>query len=178
MPAARRCILIGQGSTISAPERATWAFVRAHPAHFIAFGFGSGLAPVGPGTVGTLVALPIYYLLASFLAPLAIAFVAVLLFAVGVWACGRTGTALGVADHGGMNWDEIVAYLLVLAATPPALHWQVVAFVVFRFFDIAKPPPIRALDRGVGGGIGVMLDDLVAALYTVVILKIAGFAVG
>jgi len=93
-------------------------------------------------------------------------------FVVGVWACGRTGRDLGVADHGGMNWDEVVAFLAVLVLTPPALLWQAAAFLLFRFFDVAKPPPIRQIDRAMKGGFGVMLDDVVAAFYTVLVLAV------
>jgi phosphatidylglycerophosphatase A len=83
-----------------------------------------------------------------------------------------TGRHLGVADHGGMVWDEVVAFLLVLAVVPRALAWQAAAFVLFRFFDIAKPPPIRQLERRYGGGFGVMFDDIVAAAYTLLALAV------
>lgn len=153
-----------------AGHRPSAAFLLSHPAHFIALGFGTGLAPVAPGTIGTLLAFPIYAVLGRWLSP---AFILVLLpvfFLLGVWACGRTGRALGVADHSGMNWDEIVAFLLVLVFTPPGLGWQVAAFGAFRFFDIVKPPPIRYLDRTMKGGIGVMVDDVLAAFYALLVL--------
>ena len=92
------------------------------------------------------------------------------LFLAGVWACGVTGRHLGIADHGGMVWDEVVAFLLVLAVVPRELAWQAAAFVLFRFFDIAKPPPIRYCERRYGGGFGVMFDDLVAAAYALLVL--------
>ena len=92
---------------------------------------------------------------------------------IGVWACGVTGRDLGVADHGSMVWDEVVAFLLVLAIVPRELAWQAAAFVVFRAFDIAKPPPIRQLERRYGGGFGVMFDDLLAAGYTLLVLAAA-----
>jgi phosphatidylglycerophosphatase A len=95
------------------------------------------------------------------------------LFALVVWACGRAGRDLGVADHPGMNWDEIVAFLGVLLLTPPGLAWQALAFVAFRVFDIAKPPPIRHVDRTIKGGLGVMLDDVVAAFYALLVLAAA-----
>jgi phosphatidylglycerophosphatase A len=145
-------------------------FLLAHPAHFIALGFGTGLSPVAPGTVGTLLAFPLYVVLAQWLAPEWLVAAIVGFFALGVWACGRTGRDLGVADHGSMNWDEVVAFLGVLVFTPAGLAWQAAAFVAFRFFDIAKPPPIRSLDRSVKGGFGVMLDDVVAAAYAVAVL--------
>jgi phosphatidylglycerophosphatase A len=148
-------------------------FLLSHPAHFVALGFGTGLARIAPGTVGTLLAFPFYAVLAYWLAPEWVAAAIAAFFVLGVWACGRTGRDLGVADHGGMNWDEIVAFLAVLVLTPPALAWQVAAFGLFRFFDVAKPPPIRHVDRKLKGGFGVMLDDVVAAFYTVLVLAVA-----
>ena len=126
-------------------------FLLAHPAHFIALGFGTGLSPFAPGTVGTLLAFPLYAVLAYWFAPEWVGAAIAAFFLIGIWACGRTGRDLGVADHGGMNWDEVVAFLGVLVFTPPGLAWQAAAFVAFRFFDIAKPPPIRR-HRPVGEG--------------------------
>jgi phosphatidylglycerophosphatase A len=151
----------------------TTAFLLAHPAHFLALGLGTGLAPLAPGTVGTLLAIPLHAVLGRWLSPLGILALIPVLFALGVWACGRTGRDLGAADHSGMNWDEIVAYLLVLVFTPAGLAWQAFAFVAFRCFDILKPPPIRHLDRTVKGGFGVMLDDLVAAFYALLLIAVA-----
>ena len=148
-------------------------FLLAHPAHFIALGFGTGLSPVAPGTVGTLLAFPLYVVLAYWFAPEWIGAAITAFFLIGIWACGRTGRDLGVADHGSMNWDEVVAFLGVLVFTPPGLAWQAAAFVAFRFFDIAKPPPIRQLDRSVKGGVGVMLDDVVAGFYAVLAIAAA-----
>jgi len=154
-------------------------FTLAHPAHFIALGFGTGMAPVAPGTVGTLLAFPIYSALEMWLGPFdtwpaRLEFFAVIavLFALGIWACGRTGRDLGIADHSGMNWDEVVAFLLVLLFTPAGWTWQALAFFAFRFFDVVKPPPIRHFDRTLKGGFGVMFDDILAAFYT--LLLIAG----
>ena len=148
-------------------------FLIAHPAHFIALGFGAGLAPKAPGTFGTLVAFPLYWVLALALDPLAIAFVAVPLFFVGVWACERTGRDLGVADHGSMVWDEIVAFLPLLAIASQDWRLQLFAFALFRGFDIWKPFPIRELERRVKGGMGVMIDDVVAAFYAYVVFVVA-----
>jgi phosphatidylglycerophosphatase A len=147
-------------------------FLVSHPAHFIALGFGAGLAPFAPGTVGTLVAFPIWWLLAQFLHPLAIAFVSIPLFALGVWACAVTGRDLGVQDHGSMVWDEIVAFLPLAALASASVLLQVVAFALFRLFDIWKPFPIRELERRVKGGLGVMIDDVVAAFYAYVVFVI------
>ncbi|HTO49565.1 MAG TPA: phosphatidylglycerophosphatase A [Burkholderiales bacterium] len=148
-------------------------FLLSHPAHFIALGFGTGLSPFAPGTVGTLLAFPLYAVLAYWFAPVWVGAAIAAFFLIGIPACGRTGRDLGIADHGGMNWDEIVAFLGVLVFTPAGLAWQAAAFVGFRFFDIAKPPPIRSIDRSMKGGLGVMLDDMVAGFYTVLAIAVA-----
>ena len=95
------------------------------------------------------------------------------LFAIGIWACELTGRALGAPDHGAMVWDETVSFLLVLFFTPVYSYWQAFAFVLFRIFDILKPPPIRYYERKVKGGLGVMFDDVIAAFYTLVVLAAA-----
>lgn len=153
-------------------------FLLAHPAHFIALGFGTGLSPFAPGTVGTLLAFPLYAVLAYWLAPEWLAAAIAVFFLVGIWACGRTGRDLGIADHSGMNWDEVVAFLAILVFTPPGLAWQLFAFFAFRFFDVVKPPPIRQADRALKGGFGVMLDDVLAALYTLLVIAVAKRLVG
>jgi len=153
--------------------RPTPGFAFSHPAHAIALGFGAGLSPVAPGTVGTLVAWPLGWYASSVIPPALLAAAMAPLFALGIWACALTGRHLGVADHRAMVWDEIVAFLLVLAIVPRTFAWQLAAFVLFRFFDIAKPPPIRALERRYHGGFGVMFDDLIAAGYTLLMLAAA-----
>jgi phosphatidylglycerophosphatase A len=153
--------------------RPTWRFVLRRPAYFIAFGFGAGLAPVAPGTFGTLLAWPLFWVFFPRVGPLEFLILVVVLFGLGIWACEVTGRALGVHDHGGMVWDETVAFLLVLFFTPATLLWQAAAFVVFRLFDILKPPPIRHLERAFPGGFGVMADDLLAAFYTLIVLAVA-----
>lgn len=158
---------------MNAAIRPTQRFLLAHPAHFLALGFGTGLSPAAPGTVGTVLAIPLYVVLAERLSPVMLLGAIGVCFIAGIWACGRTGRDLGVADHSGVNWDEIVAFMLVLFLTPPGLLWHVFAFAAFRFFDIVKPPPIRRLDRTIKGGFGVMLDDLVAAFYTLLTLAVA-----
>jgi len=152
--------------------RPSAGFLVSHPAHLIAFGFGAGLAPLAPGTAGTALGWAIGWGLGAF-HPTAILASALVFFVIGVWACEVTGRDLGVADHGAMVWDEVVAFLLVLAIVPRELAWQAAAFVAFRFFDIVKPPPIRALERRYGGGFGVMFDDLVAGAYTLLLLALA-----
>jgi phosphatidylglycerophosphatase A len=151
--------------------RAGFAF--SHPAHFIAFGFGAGLSPLAPGTAGTLLAFPLWWLIGPAYPPAAVLGIVAFLFAVGVWACDITGRHLGVADHGAMCWDEVVAFLLVLAIAPQTPLWQAAAFFVFRLFDVVKPPPIRTLERRMKGGFGVMFDDILAAGYTLLVLALA-----
>lgn len=145
----------------------TFAFLLAHPAHFLALGFGAGLSPRAPGTLGTLVGFPLFWLLSG--SPLYWAWI-VLFLAVGVWACGVAGRALGVHDHGGLVWDEVAAFLLVLPAAPPTLAGYALAFALFRLFDIWKPFPIAWIDARVPGGFGVMLDDVLAAGYSIGVL--------
>lgn len=150
----------------------SWSFVLSHPAHFISFGFGSGLSPWAPGTVGTILALPIYWEVAPLVSDETFVLLLIIAFMVGVWACKKTGEALGVADYGGMVWDEVVAFLLVLFFTPQGFFWTLLAFSLFRFFDIVKPPPIRHFDRTWHGGLGVMFDDILAAGYTLLCLAV------
>lgn len=147
------------------------SFLFAHPAHFIAFGFGAGLARFAPGTFGTLLAWPFGAAMHA-LPPGPMLATLVALFMLGVWACSVAGRNLGVHDHSGMVWDEFVAYLLILAIVPRDFSWQAAAFCVFRAFDIAKPWPIRQLEVRFGGGFGVMFDDLVAAGYTLLVLAV------
>lgn len=153
--------------------RPTPAFLMAHPAHLVAFGFGTGLSPFAPGTVGSFAAIPLYWALAKWLTPLAILVFTVPLFLIGVWATGKAGRALGISDHSGMNWDEIVAMLAILCFTPATWMWQAFAFFVFRVFDVVKPPPIRYYDRTLKGGFGVMFDDVLAAGYTLLVIALA-----
>ncbi|MEJ2322344.1 MAG: phosphatidylglycerophosphatase A, partial [Gammaproteobacteria bacterium] len=134
------------------------------PSHLLAFGFGSGLAPVAPGTAGTLVGIPLFMLLSQL--PLAAYLLLTLaLFVIGVRVCGLCSRDLGVHDHGGIVWDEIVGYLVTMIAVPFAWQWILSGFLLFRLFDILKPWPIRWLDRRVKGGFGIMVDDLLAGLF-------------
>ncbi|MBI2311941.1 MAG: phosphatidylglycerophosphatase A [Betaproteobacteria bacterium] len=150
----------------------SWRLVLSRPAHFIAFGFGVGKSPVAPGTFGTLLAFPLFAVLAPRLEAHSYLMLVILLFIIGVWACGVTGKFLRAHDHGGMVWDEVVAFLLVLFFTPQELVWQAFAFLLFRLFDVLKPPPIRHLERTLPGGLGVMADDLMAAFYTLLALAL------
>lgn len=152
--------------------RPSLRFILSHPAHFISFGFGSGLFPRSPGTAGTLVAFPIYWYLVPYLTTRSFLIMLVWAFALGVLVCEKTGRELGQADYGGIVWDEIVAFLLVLFFTPHGILWGLLAFSLFRFFDIIKPPPIRYYDSHWHGGLGVMFDDLLAAGYTLLCLAL------
>jgi phosphatidylglycerophosphatase A len=150
--------------------RPGFRFVFSHPAHFVAFGFGAGLSPFAPGTAGTIVGFPLFWLVGSHYSPWEVLALVGVLFGIGVWACGVTGRNLGIADHGGMCWDEIVAFLLILEIAPDDVYWQVAAFFLFRFFDVVKPSPIRELEMRMKGGFGVMFDDILAAGYTLLTL--------
>ena len=163
---------------VDTPHRPNLRFVYAHPAHGIAFAGGIGLAPFAPGTFGTLLAFPLFALLVATTGAVTQLFVFIVLFAIGAWACQVTGRALGVSDHGGMVWDETVAFLLVLMFTPAGWAWQIAAFGLFRFFDIAKPQPIRHFDSTLKNGFGVMFDDLLAAGYTLLVLAFAKILIG
>lgn len=157
----------------SAPPH--WHFLFSHPAHLIACGMGSGLSPVAPGTAGTLFAWGLYPWLRSALGDddgLVAVFLLVA-FVYGVLACDRTGRDLGVIDHGAIVWDEIVPFWLVLLLAPAGLLWQFAAFLLFRCFDILKPQPAKWFDAHVKNGFGVMMDDLVAAFYTLLALSLA-----
>ncbi len=149
-------------------------FLFKRPAHFLALGFGAGLAARAPGTWGTLAALPLYALAHALGGASTVLIFAIAFFLVGIWAAAVTGRALGVADHGGIVIDEIAAYLLVLAFTPPTLLWIATAFLLFRAFDIAKPWPIYVADKRIKGGFGVMFDDVLAAAYTVAAVLLLG----
>jgi len=146
-------------------------WVCGHPARFIAFGFGSGLIRPAPGTWGTLAAWPLWWLVNLAQPGQVLTGVCLILaFVVGCWACQRVGKELGVADHGGMVCDEMLAFWLVLWLTPTGLWSQTLAFGLFRLFDIFKPAPIRQCDTRFKNGFGVMLDDVLAGVYTVLTL--------
>ena len=154
----------------------TLAFMLSSPAHVLSLGFGTGLAPKAPGTFGTLVGFPLFWLLA--LLPLTAKIVLYgALFALGCWLCATTARALGKHDHSAIVIDEIVAMSLVLEFAPGGWLWALVAFGLFRLFDITKPWPVSLADKTQGssplsGGFFVMFDDILAALYA--ILAITG----
>ena len=156
-------------------NKSTSAFQLSNPVHFLALGFGSGLIKPAPGTWGTLAAVPIY--LAITQTPLiqlpAFLLLISILFIVGCYLCGKTADDVGVPDHGAIVWDEIVGYLLTMAFVTPNLVNIIIGFVLFRVFDIIKPWPIKLLDRSVHGGFGIMIDDVLAAVFAGGLLLIA-----
>src|SRR5574341_1361064 len=147
-------------------------FLLSHPAHVVALGFGSGLAPFAPGTFGTLLALPLFWGLAPRLSAVDFMILLGAMSVVGVWICDKTGRDMGVEDHKAIVWDEITAFLIVLFFTPNTALWQGLAFALFRLFDILKPGPIRTVERMFRGGFSVMVDDLVAAFFTLACLAL------
>jgi phosphatidylglycerophosphatase A len=156
--------------------RPSLRFMFAHPAHLLALGFGSGLSPVAPGTVGTLWAWLAYVAMQLWLGPLAIAWIVLLSLPVGWWACTVAARNLRMLDPGNIVWDEVVAFWLILVVLMPA-GWkdQLAAFVLFRFFDAVKPGPVAWADRqfkgfGWRGGFGIIADDLVAAFCTLLVI--------
>ena len=162
------------------PRKPTADFMLSHPAHLLAFGFGSGLSPWVPGTIGTLFGWLLFHALSvrwpEVLTPAVWGLLIVAGFVIGVWACDRTGRALGVPDHGAMVWDEIVAiWLVMLFVTLASFKAQLAAFLIFRFFDMTKPPPIRQFEKRFKGGFGVMADDIIAAFFTLLVLALWRF---
>jgi phosphatidylglycerophosphatase A len=150
----------------------TVQFLFRHPAHFIALGFGAGLSPVAPGTAGTLVAIPLAMLLRANAPDVAFIGVILVFAVIGVWAAAITGRDLGVPDHGAIVCDEVVAFLLVLYFVGDDALRVAFAFLLFRVFDIVKPPPIRNVDAAMKNGLGVMLDDAIAAGYTLLVFAL------
>jgi phosphatidylglycerophosphatase A len=170
-------------NTATAPLRPTARFMLRHPAHWVALGFGSGLAPRAPGTVGTLWAWVSFLVLDQWLGSAGWALLIVAALAVGQWACTRTAQHLGVADPGAIVWDEIVAFWIVLWLVTPAPWWvQLLAFALFRWFDAAKPGPVAWADQrfkrregeaiGHRQGFGILFDDLVAALCALLVMAL------
>ena len=143
-----------------------------NPMQFLAFGFGSGLSPKAPGTAGTLVAVPIYLLIADLSLLHYTLFIAVSSL-LGIWICGVASRQLKVHDHPGIVWDEFVGYWITMWAVPADWTWIIAGFVAFRVFDIVKPWPVSVLDRRVGGGLGIMVDDMLAGVMACVTLHIA-----
>ncbi len=145
------------------------------PDGFLAFGFGAGLLSRAPGTMGTLVAVPFAWAF-KMLPGTIFLWLLLALFLLGVWLCGRVSKRLGLEDYGGIVWDEMVGYWLAIAFVPLHWGWLLAGFALFRFFDIVKPWPISELERHFSGGLGIMLDDIAAAIYTMILLAGAQYA--
>lgn len=152
------------------------SFLLTNPVALLGFGFGSGLSPVVPGTMGTLAAVPLYLLMSSLALHwyLLIVLVAIIL---GIFICGVTADKLGVHDHGGIVWDEFVGLWITMIAAPSGWAWLVAGFVLFRFFDMVKPWPIDFIDRHMKGGLGIMFDDIIAGIMALALMQSAHFAI-
>jgi phosphatidylglycerophosphatase A len=148
--------------------------VLTDPVNFLAFGFGTGLAPFAPGTFGSIPGLILFWLTLDFGLYVQMG-IAIAMALVGIWICGESARRIGVHDHGGIVWDEIVGMYVTLFLAPVSIVGFVLAFVLFRIMDIVKPWPIRDLDHRIHGGLGIMLDDLAAALYAVLLLAVGGW---
>ncbi|MDD7804101.1 MAG: phosphatidylglycerophosphatase A [Endozoicomonas sp. (ex Botrylloides leachii)] len=145
-----------------------------NPIHLLAFGFGSGLSPKAPGTMGTVAAIPFYLLMQ----PLGIwqySLILLITSTVGVWLCDKTSKDLGIHDHPGIVWDEFCGYWLTMLAAPTGWLWVLYGFILFRLFDIWKPWPISWLDTNISGGLGIMLDDIVAGCLALLVLQATVF---
>ncbi len=159
------------------PSRGPSRASLRNPVHCLALGFGTGLSPKAPGTVGTLAALPLYAALVAL--PLWAYLLATALVSVaGIWICARAARDFGVHDHPAIVWDEVAGYLVTMIAAPVGLAWMVLGFLLFRLFDILKPWPIGWLDRRVGGGTGIIVDDLLAGAFAAVCLQGVVWMVG
>ncbi|VTX67939.1 phosphatidylglycerophosphatase A [uncultured Aggregatibacter sp.] len=162
---------------MAVPQNPLERVTLRNPIHFLALGFGSGLLHPAPGTWGSLVGVIVGALLLPWLGAKTFFILIALCFFLGIWLCERTSHDMGVHDHGSIVWDEIVAVFLVLLAVPEvSLFWCAIAFVTFRLFDILKPYPIRYFDEKLTNGFGIMVDDILAAGYSIlVILALAHF---
>ncbi len=153
----------------------TFQQLLRNPVHLLAFGLGSGLAPKAPGTFGTLAAIP-FYLLIQYLPLWQYGLFVLVCFAIGVQLCGRASHDLGVHDPPGIVWDEFVGYWITMLAAPAGVFWVVLGFVLFRLFDILKPWPIRWIDRKLEGGLGIMLDDVLAGLLALAVVQLVAYS--
>ncbi len=159
------------GGMTTLPRNIVPARLLKNPVHFLSLGFGSGLAPYAPGTFGTLAAVPLYLLIQPL--PLAVYLLITLIVTLaGFYLCGQTAKALGVHDHSGIVWDEIAGYLITMIAVPLDWRWVIAGFILFRLFDIVKPWPIKWVDKKVSGGLGIMLDDVLAGLLSLACLHL------
>lgn len=147
----------------------TMGALLKNPVHMLAYGFGAGLSPFAPGTCGSFIVLPVYYLLMPLNIYYYCALTAIVCIA-GIWICHKTSKDLGIHDPGGIVWDEVAGMFITLTAVPADWLWLIVAFFVFRFFDVIKPWPINWLDKNVKGGLGIMVDDIVAGLFSLLVM--------
>lgn len=146
------------------------------PICFLGLGFGSGLASKAPGTFGTLAALPLYWLIKD-LSLTAYLLIVIVAFIAGIWICQKSADWLEQDDPSAVVWDEIVGYLITMITAPSGWHWLLLGFVLFRFFDIAKPWPISWADQKLHGGFGIMVDDVIAGLFSLLILQVIYHAI-
>jgi len=165
------------GTAATSAPRPGFARLLRDPVLLLAFGLGTGLSPKAPGTVGSMLAIALFPLLAMLSLPNYLLVVAATIVA-GIWICGRAAKTLGVHDHGGIVLDEVAGLWLAMASFPPSWPWMLAGFLLFRLFDIVKPWPIRWLDRRVHGGFGIMVDDLLAGAFTWLILAAVREVIG
>jgi phosphatidylglycerophosphatase A len=151
-------------------SKITFRELLKRPACFLGLGFGSGLAPKAPGTFGTLAAVPIYWLMQDLSLALYLAIV-VVAFIAGIWICQKSADWIRQNDPSAVVWDEIVGYLITMIAAPAGWQWMVLGFVLFRFFDILKPWPINLADKAIHGGLGIMVDDVIAGIFALACLQ-------
>ncbi len=166
--------------TVSGKIRPNLKFLFSHPAHFISLGFGSGLSPIVPGTAGTLLGWLLFHFLTAnyptFFTQSTWGVITVLGFILGIWTCTKSGNALNSPDDGSMVWDEIIGiWLVLLVLMPTTWTTECIAFFLFRLFDMSKPPPIRQFDARLKGGLGVMFDDILAAVYALIAFHIINY---
>ncbi|MGY3885905.1 phosphatidylglycerophosphatase A [Aeromonas aquatica] len=148
-----------------------------NPRHLLAVGFGAGLSPKAPGTMGTLVAIPLYLLVSGLSTPWFVALLA-LGFVAGIWICQGATDAIGMPDHGAIVWDEVIGFGVTMIAAPAGWEWVLAGFVLFRLFDVLKPWPISWFDRRIHGGLGIMLDDLIAGLFALLCMQLLAGWIG
>ena len=142
------------------------------PWQFFASGFGSGMSPVAPGTMGTLAAIPLWYIFATILPTWGYIIMLLITALIGIVICQKASDELGVHDHGGIVWDEFVGLWLTMLFAPVSWTAIILGFLIFRFFDVLKPWPIKVIDAQVGGGLGIMLDDILAGVFSFITLQV------
>jgi phosphatidylglycerophosphatase A len=152
-------------------NKVNFAELIKRPVCFLGLGFGSGLAPFAPGTFGTLAAIPIYLLMQDL--PLLIYLaITTIFFILGIYICQKSAGWIGMDDPSAVVWDEIVGYLVTMLAAPSGWQWLVIGFVLFRLFDIIKPWPIRWFDKNLHGGLGIMVDDVIAGVFSLIVIQL------